>query len=88
MSTTTYGVEQFIGDVKRILAEQGPDDRGLERIAERMRELALSHAGDRTGDEVAGNVHTGRQSKPLYTDESGLTLVRARFATAAPFPMS
>ena len=87
MSTTTYGVEQFIGDVKQILAEQSPENGGLERIAERMRELASSHAGDRTGDDVAGNVHTGRQSKPLYSDESGLTLVRARFGPEAMTPI-
>lgn len=80
MSVSVDGtVERFIGDVKGILAEVGPTEAGLNRIAERMRAFALAEAAKPAGDEPIGNVHAGRQSRPIYQDESGLTLVRARF---------
>ena len=72
-------VSAFIGDVKGILAGDGPSAAGLERIAERMRRFILDPAVQAADGEVGGNVHAGRQSAPLYTDETGLTLVRARF---------
>jgi predicted metal-dependent enzyme (double-stranded beta helix superfamily) len=72
-------VQAFIDDVKQILAEHGDGDAGLARVADRMREMV--HDPDLTRDDGApvGNVHHGRQSPPLYTDDTGLTLVRARF---------
>jgi predicted metal-dependent enzyme (double-stranded beta helix superfamily) len=38
-------------------------------------------------EETDGNIHTGQQSRPLYTDDSGLTLVRARFGPEAMTPV-
>ena len=80
-------VEAFIADVKEALADDGPSDAGLERVADLMRALVRSPLVERVHDELAGNVHSGRQSGPLYTDESGLTLVRGRFEPDALTPI-
>jgi predicted metal-dependent enzyme (double-stranded beta helix superfamily) len=80
-------VEAFIADVKNVLAENDLSEATLEQIAELMRALVRSPLVDRVHDELAGNVHTGRQSGPLYTDESGLTLVRGRFEPDALTPI-
>lgn len=80
-------VTEFIGQVKQILARDGPSAHGLELIAERMRDLVKNPSVTRNAGEPAGNVHAGRQSTPLYTDESGLTLVRARFGPEAMTPI-
>lgn len=85
---TTHDVlTGFIEDVKQILGEEGPTDRGLKQIADRMQELVSSGEAAGENDDEAGNVHAGRQSKPLYTDESGLTLVRARFGPEKMTPI-
>ncbi|HET7036087.1 MAG TPA: hypothetical protein VFI42_10440 [Thermomicrobiaceae bacterium] len=89
---TSYGVEAFIGDVKQILAESGASQAGLERIAERMRELTRNPALTDAGEQPTGNIHSrgpnqGSQQGPLYTDDSGLTLVRARFGPEAMTPI-
>lgn len=83
--TATYTIDTFINQVKDILAGEGPTESGLERIAGRMRELA-KHP-ELAGDEPMGNIHTGSQSKPLYVDDSGLILVRARFGPEAMTPI-
>jgi predicted metal-dependent enzyme (double-stranded beta helix superfamily) len=80
-------IDAFIADVKRILAEDGPSAAALERLAELMRALVRSPVVDYVHDELAGNIHLGRQSGPLYTDESGLTLVRGRFDPDALTPI-
>jgi predicted metal-dependent enzyme (double-stranded beta helix superfamily) len=81
-------IEEFIGDVKRILADDGPGDAGRERIRQRMAELTRNPAAVEAADaEAPGNIHTGRQSHPLYQGESGLTLVRARFGPEAMTPI-
>ncbi len=81
-------IEQFITDVKAILADEGPTDAGLQRIAERMRPLTRERALTETTEEF-GNAHdgAGRQSRPLYTDETGLTLVRASFPPEVNTPI-
>ncbi len=72
-------INAFITDVKAILATEGPTDAGLQRIAERMRAITTEPTLTETPEEF-GNAHDGgKQSRPLYTDETGLTLVRARF---------
>jgi predicted metal-dependent enzyme (double-stranded beta helix superfamily) len=73
-------LNNFITDVKAILDSEGPTDAGLARIAERMRPLTREPLLTETTEEF-GNAHDGirRQSRPLYTDETGLTLVRGRF---------
>jgi predicted metal-dependent enzyme (double-stranded beta helix superfamily) len=86
MSVTTP-VESFIADVKSILAEEGSSEAGLERIADRMRAFVRDDAVLESHEEISGNIHTGRQSTPLYTDETGLTLVRARFGPEAMTPI-
>jgi predicted metal-dependent enzyme (double-stranded beta helix superfamily) len=80
-------IAPFIAEVKAILAEAGPAPEGLARIAARMRTLARAAAAAPPANEPAGNVHTGRQSTPLYIDETGLTLVRARFGPEAMTPV-
>jgi predicted metal-dependent enzyme (double-stranded beta helix superfamily) len=80
-------VQAFINDVKAILAEHGSDEAGLQRIAERMREFVRDDEVLASHEETMGNIHTGRQSSPLYTDDTGLTLVRARFGPEAMTPI-
>lgn len=72
-------LQTFVSDVKSILAEYGETEAGVERVAERLKELiATPNATD--GIQVPdGNVHTRRQSRPLYTDDTGLTFALARF---------
>jgi predicted metal-dependent enzyme (double-stranded beta helix superfamily) len=82
-------IAAFIQDVKAILAEAGPSDAGLTRIASRMgRFVKETGAGDGFG-MPSGNIHEGprAQSGPLYQDETGLTLVRARFGPEALTPI-
>ncbi len=81
-------IEAFITDVKTILADEGPTDVGLRRIAERMKAITTEPALTETSEEF-GNAHDGlgRQSRPLYTDETGLTLVRARFPSETNTPI-
>jgi predicted metal-dependent enzyme (double-stranded beta helix superfamily) len=81
-------IAEFITDVKAILATEGPTETGLARIAERMQPLTHEPSLTETSVEL-GNAHDGvvRQSRPLYTDETGLTLVRARFPHEANTPI-
>ncbi len=83
--TATYSIDTFIREVKQILAERGSSDDGLNQIAARMKDLARHP--ELAGDEPMGNIHTGSQSKPLYMDDSGLILVRARFGPEAMTPI-
>ncbi|MCO5177539.1 MAG: hypothetical protein M9890_11320 [Thermomicrobiales bacterium] len=80
-------VDAFIGDVKTILDEHGSNDAGLQRIADRMATFVREPEVLANHVDVNGNIHTGRQSTPLYTDESGLTLVRARFGPEGMTPI-
>jgi 3-mercaptopropionate dioxygenase len=80
-------VGAFITDVKTILAEDGSGDAGLQRIAERMRAFVRNEDVLAAHQETMGNIHTGRQSTPLYSDDTGLTLVRARFGPEAMTPI-
>ncbi len=82
-------IAEFIGDVQTMLAPEGATDATLEAIAARMRVLMIHPAVLATADAPAGNVHAGRAagSGPLYTDDTGLTLVRARFGAEAPTPI-
>ncbi len=81
-------IQTFITDVKAILADEGPTDTGLQRIAARMKAITTEPALTETPEEF-GNAHDGlgRQSRPLYTDETGLTLVRARFPPETNTPI-
>jgi predicted metal-dependent enzyme (double-stranded beta helix superfamily) len=80
-------VRAFIADVKAILAAEGASEAGQERIATRMRAFVRHPDVLAAHEELKGNVHTGRQSAPLYTDDTGLTLVRARFGPEAMTPI-
>jgi predicted metal-dependent enzyme (double-stranded beta helix superfamily) len=80
-------VQHFIADVQAILARDGAGDTGLARIAERMQSFVRDEDVLATHEESLGNIHTGRQSSPLYTDDTGLTLVRARFGPEAMTPI-
>ena len=82
-----YGVPEFIADVKTILAEGGPTDANLARVAERMRDLVKNP--EVANAEATSNVHVGGSgSAPVFHDEaSGLTLMRARFGPEAMTPI-
>jgi predicted metal-dependent enzyme (double-stranded beta helix superfamily) len=80
-------IDAFVADVKHVLTEEGASAPALERIAELMRDLVRSPIVDQVHEELAGNIHQGRQSRPLYTDASGLTLVRGRFDPEAMTPI-
>jgi predicted metal-dependent enzyme (double-stranded beta helix superfamily) len=80
-------IEDFIADVKATLAAADVNDDLLERLAAVMRDLISSPVVGQVHDELAGNIHQGQQSGPLYTDESGLTLVRGRFEPDALTPI-
>jgi predicted metal-dependent enzyme (double-stranded beta helix superfamily) len=81
-------ITAFITDVKAILADEGPTDAGLQQIAARMRAITTEPSLTEAPEEF-GNAHDGkgRQSRPLYTDETGLTLVRARFPPETNTPI-
>src|SRR4051812_36126617 len=81
-------INDFVKDVKAILDTEGPTHEGLARIAARMQPLTRERALTETTEEY-GNAHDGvrRQSRPLYTDETGLTLVRGRFPHEANTPI-
>ena len=56
-------INAFIADVKAILADEGPTDAGLARIAERMRAITTEPALTETPEEF-GNAHDGRDGNP------------------------
>src|SRR4051794_36930696 len=80
-----YDVPAFIADVKRALAPSGPTPAVLDQIAVLMRQLTRNP--ELALVDQVGNVHAGGQRAPLYTDDSGLTLVRARFGPEALTPI-
>lgn len=83
-----YNVDAFIGDVKRILAEDGENFTAFERIKEQMQVLVRNPEYQEIDENTeAGNIHTGRQSRPLYEDDTGLVLVRARFGPEKMTPI-
>ena len=72
-------VQTFIQRVKIVLDEDGQTSQGLERMSDLMRWL-IEHSDEVQSPEIpAGNIHDFRQSTPLYTDETGLTLAQASF---------
>lgn len=80
-------ISAFIADVKAILADEGATDAGLQQVAARMKAITTEPSLTETPEEF-GNAHDGgRQSRPLYTDETGLTLVRARFPAETNTPI-
>ncbi|HET9014048.1 MAG TPA: hypothetical protein VFN57_00515 [Thermomicrobiaceae bacterium] len=85
-----YTIAAFIDDVKDVLADDGPSEVGLARIAERMSAFARDPEVPADTSEPAGNIHTERRGSgggPLHLDETGLTLVRARFGPEAMTPV-
>lgn len=72
-------LQTFIDDVKSILAEHGETEAGVEQVAGRLKQLIATPGATEGLHIPQGNVHSGRQSGPLYTDETGLTLALARF---------
>ncbi len=89
--TEQQAIDAFIADVKAIIAARGETDATLEEMAARMRTL-IAHPAVRASTHTAvGNAHTPDAARhkrvPLYTDETGLTLVRARFGPEALTPI-
>jgi len=83
----TDTIAVFIHDVKQILAADPNQEADLERLAERMRKLVADPVIRNLQEEPIGNVHNGQQSEPLYHDESGLTLMNARFGPESMTPI-
>lgn len=88
-------VQTFMADARTILSE-GPTDDALTRLMAGMRELVreLAVRADHqaflsrlSGREAHLYTDTGRRSEVLYTDASGLTLVRSRFVPDEPTPV-
>ena len=77
----------FIREVKQILAADPNQDDVLERVAERMHKLVEDPIIRNWQEEPAGNIHSGQQAGPLYQDESGLTLMHARFGPESMTPI-
>lgn len=82
-----HAVTAFMQDVQAILAEFGSTDDGMKRIAERMRLLVRDDGVVGDDPDAGGNIHTGKQSGPLYSDDAGLVLVRARFGPEEMTPI-
>lgn len=85
-------IDTFIAEVKTILANEGPSDAGMARIVSAMQPLLRATMDDPPEEEPGGNIHeapeaAARRRKPLYQDETGLTLVRARFGPEALTPV-
>jgi len=89
--TEQQAIDAFIADVKAIIAAQGETEAALEEMAARMRVLIAHPAVHASTHTVVGNAHTpgsgGGKRAPLYTDDTGLTLVRARFGPEALTPI-
>lgn len=77
--TEREAIAALIAAAKRVLATEGPTEAGLAEIAREMATLVRHSAVLANADAPAGNVHAGKQTGPLYTDDTGLTLVRAGF---------
>jgi predicted metal-dependent enzyme (double-stranded beta helix superfamily) len=77
----------FIDDIKQILAAAPNEEPDLELVAERMRQMVTEPLIRNWQEEPTGNVHRGQPSEPLYQDESGLTLMHARFGPEAITPI-
>jgi predicted metal-dependent enzyme (double-stranded beta helix superfamily) len=80
-------IATFIYDVKQILGENSTQEAPLERIAARMKELVADPLIRSWQEEPIGNVHAGEPSPPIYQDNSGLTLMHARFGPEAMTPV-
>lgn len=77
--TEQQALDTFLAAAKGVLATEGATEAGLHAIAQGMAALVRHPAILANADAPAGNVHAGRQTGPLYTDDTGLTLVRAGF---------
>lgn len=86
-TTEQQAIEAFLMETRAILAAEGETDAALAQIAARMQVLVTHPAVCANTDAPAGNVHAGGQTGPLYTDDTGLTLVRARFGPEALTPI-
>lgn len=91
MDTT---IQSFIDDVKQSLAENGTSPVGMQQLVALMRQVVqesavrTAHAGVLNSSDIEGIYRdTGRRSELLYTDETGLTLVRSRFDPDEPTPI-
>lgn len=91
-------IDAFLDDVRGILAREGPGEQGMGQLVEWMRalvrnpEILASHQEFRStvapGQAMTGlYADTGRRSQVVYTDDSGLTLVRSRFDPDEPTPI-
>ncbi len=83
-------ISTFIDDVRAILEQGEPNPQGFELLVERMQELVRDPKVLATHDQFTGAIapdrrgadlhtDTGRRSQVVYTDDTGLTLVRSRF---------
>lgn len=91
-------VREFIAGAQKVLTEKGDGDEGLASLCEHMRRFLLEPAvmaeHDAFADRAVASAEaegqyrdTGRRSEVLYTDASGLTLVRSRFSPTEATPV-
>jgi predicted metal-dependent enzyme (double-stranded beta helix superfamily) len=90
-------INRFISDVKQILADEGPSEPGIQQLINRMRVLVKDPVILESHQQFINAVNDvskhdyfvdrGRKSIILYTDETGLTLVRSRFDPGEPTPI-
>ena len=86
-------IQDFIADVKSILVRNGAAESALSLLVERMKKLVThpeilsSHQAFVESPQTNQYKDTGRRSSILYTDESGLTLVRSYFDPHQPTPV-
>lgn len=86
-------IQSFIDDAKAILAKDGASETGLNKLVARMKKLIVdpsilaSHEAFVNSSTSDLYKDTGRRSSILYTEQSGLTLVRSYFDPAQPTPV-
>jgi predicted metal-dependent enzyme (double-stranded beta helix superfamily) len=80
-------VVQVIKQIRSILDEVGPSDEGLQRVTEKVRWL-VAHSDEIVEPTSAhGNGHERPGLKPVYIDDSGLTLADGIVVPEHPTPV-
>lgn len=97
MDPMERAIDAFIDNVRQILALVGPSEQGMDQLVACMRVLVenpdvVAMHQELTSPVASGAASalyadTGRQSQVMYTDDTGLTLVRSRFDPVEATPI-